>query len=134
MTISRMQLPEEIDAFANGGGVDLTATNNQMSELGAQMMQVPNYDESFEKYQNRLASMAPQRKKMSVYDLASELGRGLLQTPNTGGASAYTGLGVGFNNVSQQIKADEEMYAKENREVQMMAMNLAMQDEQKAKD
>jgi len=134
MTISRMQLPEEIDAFANGGGVDLTATNNQMSELGAQMMQVPNYDESFEKYQNRLASMAPQRKKMSVYDLASELGRGLLQTPNTGGASAYTGLGVGFNNVSQQIKADEDMYAKENREVQMMAMNLAMQDEQKAKD
>ena len=133
MTISRMQLPEEIDAFANGGDISSTP-NSSFADLGAQMMQVPNYDDSFEKYQNRLASMAPQRKKMSVYDLAAELGKGLLQTPNTGGASAYTGLGVGFNNVSEKIKADEDMYAKENREIQMMAMNLAMKDEQQAKD
>ena len=132
MAISRMQLPEEIDAFANGGNISSTP-NSAFADLGAQMMQ-PNYEESLEKYKNRLASMAPQRKKMSVYDLASELGRGLLQTPNTGGASAFTGLGVGFNNVSEKIKADEDMYAKENREVQMMAMNLAMKDEQQAKD
>ena len=132
MAISRMQLPEEIDAFANGGDISSTP-NSAFADLGAQMMQ-PNYEESLEKYKNRLASMAPQRKKMSVYDLASELGRGLLQTPNTGGASAFTGLGVGFNNVSEKIKADEDMYAKENREVQMMAMNLAMKDEQQAKD
>tara|TARA_X000001382_G_C3174799_1_gene180732 strand:+ start:96 stop:1511 length:1416 start_codon:yes stop_codon:yes gene_type:complete len=124
---------DNIDVFANGGGVESTPASS-FAELGAQLMQQPDYDASFAKYQARLASMAPQQPKMSIYDLASELGRGLLQTPNTGGASAYTGLGVGFSNVSQKLKADKEMYAKQNREIQMMAMNLAMQDEQKAKD
>lgn len=124
---------DNIDVFANGGGVESTPASS-FAELGAQLMQQPDYDASFAKYQARLASMAPQQPKMTVYDLAAELGRGLLQTPNTGGASAYTGLGVGFSNVSQKIKEDEEMYAKQNQEIAMMAANLAMQDEQKAKD
>ena len=66
-----MQLPEEIDAFANGGGVDLTATNNQMSELGKAMMtQFSDYDQNLEKYKERLAPFASQPQKMSFYDLA----------------------------------------------------------------
>ena len=72
---------DNIDVFANGGGVESTPASS-FAELGAQLMQQPDYDASFAKYQARLASMAPQQPKMSIYDLASELGRGLLQIPN----------------------------------------------------
>ena len=94
----------------------------------------PTYDTSYEKYMQRLSQYAPQRPKMNIFDVASELGRGLLSTPNTGVGSAYQGLGVGFDNISQKIQADEKMYEQQRRETQMMATQLAMQDEQKAED
>ena len=94
----------------------------------------PTYDTSYEKYMQRLSQNAPQRPKMNIFDVASELGRGLLSTPNTGVGSAYQGLGVGFDNISQKIQADEKMYEQQRRETQMMATQLAMQDEQKAEE
>lgn len=133
MTISRMQLPEEIDAFANGGDISSTP-NSAFADLGAQMMQVPNYDESFEKYQNRLAPYAYQEPKMSVYDLASELGAGLLSTPNTGGNSAYIGLGLGFSRASDRMRAQKQKNAQARQQIAMQAAQFAMQDEQKAMD
>ena len=133
MTISRMQLPEEIDAFANGGGVDLTATNNQMSELGKAMMtQFSDYDQNLEKYKERLAPFVSQPRKMSFYDLASELGAGLLSTPNTGGASAFTGLGVGFNRASERMRAANEEDRKARQQIGLQAAQMAMKDENAA--
>jgi hypothetical protein len=69
---------------------------------------------------------------MNIFEVASELGRGLLSTPNTGVGSAYRGLGVGFDNVSQKLKEDRDRFEKERREVAMLASQMAMQDEQKA--
>jgi len=133
MAISRMQLPEEIDAFANGGGVDLTATNNQMSDLGKAMMtQFSDYDQNLEKYKERLAPFVSQPRKMSFYDLASELGAGLLSTPNTGGASAFTGLGVGFNRASERMRAANEEDRKARQQIGLQAAQMAMKDEKAA--
>ena len=133
MAISRMQLPEEIDAFANGGNVDLTATNNQMSDLGKAMMtQFSDYDQNLEKYKERLAPFVSQPRKMSFYDLASELGAGLLSTPNTGGASAFTGLGVGFNRASERMRAANEEDRKARQQIGLQAAQMAMQDEKAA--
>tara|TARA_R110002012_G_scaffold25896_3_gene85101 strand:+ start:3135 stop:4682 length:1548 start_codon:yes stop_codon:yes gene_type:complete len=101
---------------------------NEMSSLQ------PTYDTSYQKYMQRLSQNAPQRPKMNIFDVASELGRGLLSTPNTGVGSAYQGLGVGFDNISQKIQADKKMYEDQRREIQMMATQLAMQDEQKAEE
>ena len=74
--------------------VDVSATNDQFDELGKLMMDrfQPDYDKNFIKYQERLSPYTYQAPNMSFYDLASELGAGLLATPNTGGASAFTGL------------------------------------------
>jgi len=69
---------------------------------------------------------------MGFYDLASQLGAGLLSTPNTGGASAFTGLGVGFSNASAEMKQKQEAYAKAKQEIGLQAAQMAMQDEQKA--
>ena len=133
MAIGRPQIPAEIDAFATGGIV--TPSNDQFSQLGAMMMnRYQPFEQNVQKYQQRLSPYAYQAPRMNIYDLASELGAGLLSTPNTGGASAFTGLGVGFTRASERMKADRIAKEKSVREMGMMAAQLAMQDEQKANE
>jgi hypothetical protein len=92
------------------------------------------FDTNVEKYQERLSPYMYQAPKMGIFDLASELGAGLLSTPNTGGASAYTGLGVGFTRFSDKLKQQETDNAKARQQLGLQAAQLAMQDEQKAED
>ena len=132
MAITRAQIPEQIDVFREGGGAESDSYTQLYQDISSRLG--GDYDTSYNKYLERLSQYAPERPKMSIFEVASELGRGLLSTPNTGVGSTYRGLGVGFDNISQQIKAEEEMYENQNREIAMMAANLAMQDEQKAKD
>ena len=60
---------DNINVFENGGVIDLSSTNNQMSDLGKAMMtQYSNYDENLEKYQERLAPFAYQpRSWLTLY-------------------------------------------------------------------
>jgi len=134
MAITRAQIPEQIDVFQEGGGASGSAINqdnytdlyNQMSSLQ------PTYDASYQKYMQRLSQFAPQTKKMSIYDVAAELGAGLLSTPNTGVGSAYTGLGLGFNRISDRLKAAKDEDEKARREIGLQAAQMAMQDERSA--
>lgn len=114
--------------------VDVSATNDQFDELGKLMMDrfQPDYDKNFTKYQERLSPYTYQAPNMSFYDLASELGAGLLATPNTGGASAFTGLGVGFANASERMKKKKEDNAKARQQIALQAAQMAMQDERQA--
>ena len=130
MTIGRSQIFESIDPFATGG--DVSATDTTMQDLAGRIKEKQNYDQNFAKYEQRLAPYAYEAPRMSFYDLASELGAGLLATPNTGGASAFTGLGVGFSNASAEMKQKQEAYAKAKQEIGLQAAQMAMQDEQKA--
>ena len=90
------------------------------------------FETNVAKYQKRLEPYSYQAPKMGIFDLASELGAGLLSTPNTGGASAYTGLGVGFTRFSDKLKQQETDNAKARQQLGLQAAQLAMQDEQKA--
>ena len=92
------------------------------------------FDTNVAKYQERLSPYMYQAPKMSFFDLASELGAGLLSTPNTGGASAYQGLGVGFTRASERMRVAEEENRKSMQQIGLQAAQLAMQDEQKAED
>jgi len=134
MAISRAQIPKEIDVFEEGGDVNTTSIDNSMADIGASMMNrfQPNYEQNVSKYQERLSPYMYQAPKMSFYDLASELGAGLLSTPNTGGASAFTGLGVGFNRASERMRAAEEENRKARQQVGLQAAQMAMQDERSA--
>ena len=131
MAIGRPQIPAEIDAFATGGIV--TPSNDQFSQLGAMMTsRFQPFEQNVQKYQQRLAPYVYQAPRMNIYDFASELGAGLLSTPNTGGASAFTGLGVGFNRVSDRLRNAREENAKARNQIGLQAAQLAMQDEQGA--
>ncbi len=134
MAISRAQIPEQIDVFAPGGGVGTDNSSLGGQSLANQLIErLSDYDANVGRYQQRLSQYAPERPKMNIFEVASELGRGLLATPNTGVGSAYRGLGVGFDNVSQKLKEDRDRFEKERREIGMLASQMAMQDEQRAK-
>ena len=108
MPISRLQIPQQVDVFATGGDVSAPSAD-QFSQLGAMMTsRFQPFEQNVQKYQQRLAPYMYQAPRMNIFDLASELGAGLLSTPNTGGASAFTGLGVGFNRVSDRLRHQEE--------------------------
>ena len=130
MAISRAQIPEQIDIFNEGGA----AETDRYTELYNQMTDQykPDYDASYDKYFERLSQFAPQTKKMSIYDVAAELGAGLLSTPNTGVGSAYTGLGVGFNRISDRLRAAKDEDEKARRQIGIQAAQMAMQDEKAA--
>jgi len=133
MPISRLQIPQQVDVFATGGV--LTPSNDQFSQLGAMMTdRFQPFEQNVQKYQQRLAPYVYQAPRMNIYDLASELGAGLLSTPNTGGASAFTGLGVGFTRASDRMRRREEDNAKARQQLGLQAAQLAMQDEQKANE
>tara|TARA_E500000318_G_scaffold105973_1_gene113477 strand:+ start:115 stop:1503 length:1389 start_codon:yes stop_codon:yes gene_type:complete len=131
VAITRAQIPEQVDIFAEGGASE--SNTDSYTDLYNQLSQA-NYDDSYDKYMQRLSQFAPEQPKMSIFQVASELGRGLLSTPNTGVGSTYQGLGVGFDNISTRLRADREMNEKRRREVAMMASQMALQDEQKAND
>ena len=79
MAITRAQIPEQIDAFQEGGGAETNTTDpttDLISSLREQF--ATDFDTSFEKYQQRLAPFAYQSPKMNIFDVASELGAGLL--------------------------------------------------------
>tara|TARA_R110001599_G_scaffold353544_1_gene593708 strand:- start:2689 stop:3894 length:1206 start_codon:yes stop_codon:yes gene_type:complete len=128
-----MAVNDPIDPFASD--VSVNATDDNLSELAnllKERMQPRNYEDNIEKYQQRLEPYIAKPSRMGFYDLASQLGAGLLSTPNTGGASAFTGLGVGFSNASAEMKQKQEAYAKAKQEIGLQAAQMAMQDEQKA--
>ena len=85
------------------------SNTDSYTDLYNQLSQA-NYEDSYNKYLERLSQVAPEQPKMSIFQVASELGRGLLATPNTGVGSTYQGLGVGFDNISTRLKADREMH------------------------
>ena len=131
MAISRSQIPEQVDIFNDGGGAE--SNTDSYTDLYNQLSQA-NYEDSYNKYLQRLSQFAPEQKKMSIYDVASELGAGLLSTPNTGIGSTFTGLGVGFGNISTRLKQAEKENEAMRRQIGLQAVEMAMQDEKAALD
>ena len=91
------------------GDAEPQITQEQINELSRLLMlsreaKQLDYPSNVEKYKTRLGEFVQPVPRMNIYDFASDLGAGLLSTPNTGGASAYVGLGVGFNRASERMR------------------------------
>ena len=157
MTITRAQIPSQIDPFDAGGDVTSPSTmtyspeleeeikmmlqqkiadeqaNDPEFQLGKSLGEAKDYDTNKQKYKERLDAVAPAaRDSRNIYDLASSLGAGLLSTPNTGPASAFKGLGVGFTEYSKRIKQEDAINNQQKQQVAMQAAQMAMQDEKTA--
>jgi hypothetical protein len=92
------------------------------------------FDANVERYQKRLMPLAYQAPKSDIFDLASELGAGILASQQKGGRNPYVGIGVGFASLSQKLKKDQEDNAKNMQEIGLQAFQLALKDEQQARD
>jgi len=109
--------------YQDGGGVvDPLDLLKQRAET--------DYDDSFDKYQQRLSSIQGQRSPVSIYDVASKLGAGLLAQQAEKFPSIGRGLGMGFQSLSEEIAKRREEKKKEEEAIALKAMQLSMQDEQ----
>ena len=129
MTISRENIPQQM-FYEEGGAAN--STDIGLQELASLIKQKQDFSANRAKYEDRLGGMIEPQQPMDIYEAASQLGKGLLQTPNTGGASAYTGLAAGFNNIVDESRRREETARQERQQVAMKAMELAMEDERLA--
>ena len=129
MTISRENIPQQM-FYEEGGAAN--STDIGLQELAALIQEKQDFDANKAKYEERLGGMIEPQQPMDIYEAASQLGKGLLQTPNTGGASAYTGLAAGFNNIVDEARRREETAKQERQQVAMKAMELALEDERLA--
>ena len=98
-----------ITGMPSVGDAEPQITQEQIDELSRLLMlsreaKQLDYPSNVEKYKTRLGEFVQPVPRMNIYDFASDLGAGLLSTPNTGGASAYVGLGVGFNRASERMR------------------------------
>ena len=94
-----------------------------------------NFDEEQQKYADRLSQYNPQPEKYDIYDLATSLSQGLsAQQQAPGQNSVGSGLAMGFNQASQDMKQRKQAYAEKKREIGLQAAKIAMQNEQQAND
>jgi len=132
MAISRAQIPEQIDVFANGGDTSTPSslTPEDIINLYGSVQSAPVTAADIQAQQAQIAGLFPQPRKANFFDLASEVGAGLVA-----GAAAPGGFGVGltaglqsFNEVAQKLQAEKDSIK------QQMAMLAYQQVEAKRKE
>ena len=113
MAITRAQIPEQIDLFDEGGGVGNTSTSLTPEDIialyGAQTS-APITAADIQAQAAEMSGLFPQQRKQNIFDLASEVGAGLVA-----GASDPRGFGAGltagftaFNQKAAQLKSDRD--------------------------
>lgn len=108
--------------YQDGGDVDLLKSARKRAEA--------NYDNSFDKYQQRLSAIQSKRSPVSFYEAAGKIGAGLLAQQAEKFPSIGRGLGIGFQSLSEEIAKRREEKEKEEQAIAMKAMELSLQDEQ----
>lgn len=113
MAITRAQIPEQIDVFDEGGGVENMTSSLTPEDIialyGAQTT-APITAADVQAQVAELSGLFPEPKKQNFFDLASEVGAGLVA-----GASSPGGFGVGltagfqsFNEKEKKIQAEKD--------------------------
>ena len=128
----------EVDPFA-GPTAESSIDPAELMQLlmKAQSQQQPspqNFDQNFAKYRERLGSFQPRAASSDIFDLASELGAGILASQQQGGRNPYVGIGQGFANLSKRLRNEDKENAAADQQIGMQAFQLALQDEQRAND
>jgi hypothetical protein len=133
MAITRAQIPEQIDVFDEGGGVENMTSSLTPEDIialyGAQTT-APITAADVQAQVAELSGLFPEPKKQNFFDLASEVGAGLVA-----GATSLGGFGVGlsaglqsFNERAKKIQAEKDAIK------QKMAMFAYQQVDAKRKE
>jgi hypothetical protein len=129
--------PKQADPFS--GDTNVAALDPSQILLGMEYARARQdaataYEQNFPKYQSRLKEFVYQAPERDIFDLASDLGAGILASQQKGGRNPYVGIGIGFNTFNERLRADEEMNQKSMQQMGLQAASLAMQSEQQAKE
>ena len=94
----------------NGGDVDTDQeTTTDTSGIISAMLDPQDVTQNFALYSGLLNQLAPEPRRLTGYDLASELGKGLLAQQSEKFPSLGRGIGLGFQSFkSLQDEIDEE--------------------------
>jgi len=126
-----------VAAMSEAGGAldaatELAPYDAQIESLKQLLGVDKTYEQRVEGYQERLAGLEPPRERKTIYDVASDLARGMAtQDPRAG---AFRALGAGFMNVSDQLRAERRERQKSKQAVALKAAELAMDDERRAQE
>ena len=82
--------------FQEGGDVDTDQTNTDTSGIISAMLDPQDVTQNFALYSSLLNQLAPEPRRLTGYDLASELGKGLLAQQSEKFPSLGRGIGLGF--------------------------------------
>jgi hypothetical protein len=130
MAITRAQIPEQIDLFDEGGEVLSSLSPEDIIALYGAQTSAPITAADIQAQAAEMSGLFPQQKKQNIFDLASEVGAGLVA-----GASDPRGFGAGltagftaFNERAQKIQNEK------NKMQQQLAMLAYQQVEAKRKE
>lgn len=154
MATSRAQLEQQIQRLALGGTASSApqvlevnpttppaapmSVQDQIAELekllresssakkNDPVIEIPDFDESFEKYQTRLRGLYGQTSRPSLYDLASTVGGAMLSADPTMGA--FRSAGLGMAQFGKEQAALKQRRAEQDRAIGLKAFEMAKTD------
>ena len=90
------------------------------------VIEIPDFDESFDKYQTRLRGLYGQTSRPSLYDLASTVGGAMLSADPTMGA--FRSAGLGMAQFGKEQAALKQRRAEQDRAIGLKAFEMAKTD------
>ena len=95
-------------------------------------IEVPDFNERFDLYQDRLGKLMGQRDRPSFYDMASTVGAAMLSADPTTGA--FTSMGKGLAQFGKEERERRRKEREEDRAIALKAFELAQKDESAARN
>jgi len=123
MAISRAQIEDQIAMLSNGGTApaEQTAAAAYTDAL-SQLSRTPVSYTDVNHRAHALVKYFPTQRRMSLYDLASSVAKGLAQNAQSGRPTALGyGLGMGFDLFTQEARRRQDEADKIKRELSLMA-------------
>lgn len=130
MTIGRSQIPEQIDAFEEGGAAKIL--QDRIDALRG-VDRSPASAEDIQKRAEELNKLFPAQRRPSIYDLATDISRGIAMSAQSGRPTPLGyALGAGFNLFAERQEKLREQREKLDQELLLMAKQE--EDKKRAED
>ena len=107
------------------------AIASRQAQTNRPQIEVPDFDESFEKYKTQLENLYGPQPRSNFFDLASQVGAAMLAADPTTGAFRSAGMGLAKFNEEERARRQQEQL--QRRQIGLKAFELAKQDVDAAK-
>ena len=127
MPSQQQEIVDLMEQAQRAARANRSASRNQLPGI-----EIPDFDDSFAKYQNQLRNVYGSRSRPSFYDMASTVGGAMLAADPTAGA--FRSAGIGLSQFGKEQAALKEQRLQEDRAIGMKAFEMAKKDEDSARN